>query len=55
VVKATLSILGVLIIVRGVIGLVPNWTWGNETQWIAIVEIVLGVIGFAIANSQKNA
>ncbi|MCX6809960.1 MAG: hypothetical protein NTZ65_04435 [Candidatus Berkelbacteria bacterium] len=54
-VKTTLSILAVVIIIRGIAGLIPNWTWANEVQWIAIAEIVLGVISFAISNSQKHS
>jgi hypothetical protein len=51
--KKILFILSIFLIVRGVCALVPGWTWAGETEWIAVAEIVIGVITFTFANSPK--
>jgi hypothetical protein len=53
--KKILFVLSVLLIARGIVALIPGWTWAGEMEWIAVGEIVIGVICFALASSQKTA
>jgi len=53
--KLTLKVISLILIVMGIIALVPSWTWfGSVAEWVAIVEIGIGVIGFAISYSDRS-
>jgi len=51
--KRVLFILSIFLIARGVCALIPGWTWAGEIEWIAVAEIVIGVIAFTFVNSSK--
>lgn len=53
--KLALKIVSLILIILGIIGLVPTWTWfGTVAEWVGVVEIAAGVIGFAIAYSDRS-
>ncbi len=47
-------IVGVIAILMGIAGLVPGWTMAEEPSWHAIVKIVVGIVGVAVAISDKG-
>lgn len=53
--KLTLKVVSLIFIIMGIIALVPTWMWyGSVAEWVAISQIAIGVIGFAIAYSDKS-
>lgn len=52
--KLALKIMSVIMIILGVIALVPTWEWfGTVAEWAGIIEIAIGIVGFAIAYSDR--
>jgi hypothetical protein len=50
--KIALRIISLIMIILGIIALVPTWEWfGTVAEWAGIVEIAIGIVGFAIAYS----
>jgi len=53
--KLVLKIVSLILIILGIIALVPTWTWfGSVVEWVGVVEVAIGVIGFAIAYSDRS-
>jgi hypothetical protein len=46
-------IVGVLLILMGIAGLIPSWTWASEPSWHAIVKIVIGLISVYVSATDK--
>ena len=54
-IRRILWVLSILLIARGIIALIPGWTWAGETEWLGVAEIVIGVVCFALSSSQKTS
>lgn len=52
--KLALKIISVLLIIMGIAAFIPTWLWSAAPAWYGIVKILLGVIGFSIAYSDKR-
>ncbi len=52
--RTVLLVIGVLLVLMGVAGLVPNWELATEPLWHAIAKVVVGVVGIAVAISDKK-
>jgi hypothetical protein len=52
--KTALKIISVLIILMGIAALRPESFWSCSSDWYGITKIVVGVIGFAIALSDRK-
>jgi len=51
--KTTLAIISILVVLMGIIGFVRSWV--DQPTWYSIVQIVIGVIGLAVAVSDRSA
>jgi hypothetical protein len=38
----------------GIATMMPTWTWSAGAEWYAVTQIVIGIVGFAIAFSDKR-
>lgn len=52
--KKTLLVVGILLVIMGVAGFIPAWTWANIPQWFAIVKIVIGLVAVYISAVDKR-
>ena len=52
--KATLIIVGILILVMGILGVIPGIALGTEPVWHAIVKMVIGLIAIIIGAADKK-
>ena len=47
--KITLILISIALIVMGILGAIPGINIGSEPIWHAIVKIVIGLVGLAVA------
>ena len=52
--KTVLTVLGLLVVLAGILGL-TSLEWAALETWYAIVMIVVGAIGVIVALSEKTA
>jgi hypothetical protein len=52
--KLTLRIVSIIMVFFGVATMMPTWTWSAGAEWYAVVQIIVGIIGFAVAYSDKR-
>jgi len=52
--KTVLMIVGVLAVLVGIVGLVPSWTIASMPAWLAVVEIVIGLISIYVSAMDKG-
>ncbi|OQB05426.1 MAG: hypothetical protein BWY19_01037 [bacterium ADurb.Bin212] len=52
--KSVLMIVGVVAILMGIAGLVPAWEMATEPAWHAVVKIIVGIVGVAVAATDKG-
>jgi len=50
--KTVLSVVAILVVLMGIIGIVPSWV--DQPTWYSIVQLVIGVIALAVAVSKKG-
>jgi len=53
--KIALKVISLIMVALGIVSLVPTWVWfGSVTQWVAVTILAIGVVGFALAYSDKS-
>jgi len=52
--QKTMKFLAVFLIVRGFLALVPSVAWATQTEWMAILEIVLGLGALGLNGLKKS-
>ena len=52
--KTVLMIVGVVLVLMGAAGLMPDWTMATEPSWHAIAKIVIGVIAVYVSATDKK-
>lgn len=52
--KTWLMIIGVLLLLMGIAGMIPSWTWATEPMWHAVVKAVLGLIAIYVSATDKK-
>jgi len=51
--KKVLIVVGVLLVLMGIAGLIPAWTWASMPQWYAILKIVIGLICIYVSKTDR--
>lgn len=52
--KTVLTVIGVVLLLLGIAGLIPSWTWAAVPAWYAVAEIIVGLIAMGVAASDKQ-
>ncbi len=52
--RTVLLIVSILLVLMGIAGLVPNWELATEPLWHAIAKVLVGVVGLAVAITDKK-
>lgn len=52
--KWTLIIVGIVILLMGILGLVPDLTIGTEPEWHAALKILIGLVAIAVGFMEKK-
>ena len=53
-VQKTMKVLAVFLIIRGFLALVPSVAWATQVEWMAILEIVLGLGALGLNGLKKT-
>lgn len=53
--KWTLIIVGILVLIMGIAGLLPDVTMGTEPEWHAALKIIIGLVAIAIGFMEKKS
>ena len=52
--KWTLIIVGIVVLLMGISGLVPDVTIGTEPEWHAALKILIGLVAIAVGFMEKK-
>lgn len=52
--QKTMKFLAVFLVFRGFLALVPSVAWAAQTEWMAILEIVLGLGALGLNGLKKS-
>ncbi len=53
--KTFLKLLSLVMIIFGITTLMPSLLWSSGAEWYGFLKIIFGVVGFAIAFSDKKS
>ena len=53
--KTVLMILGIVIALMGISGLISSMNFANMPVWLAIVELIVGIIAIGVSAMDKQA
>jgi uncharacterized membrane protein HdeD (DUF308 family) len=53
--RMVLMIVGVLVLLMGILGAIPDLDYASEPMWHAILKIIIGLVALAVAYMDKGS